>query len=150
MKGGLRRNKLKRRIPIRVKKHVGVVGGEYIFEHAGNTYVLNGKFVNDPRAPEGIRWIATPESNRVIRVLVCEIADSRCELRTSPDCWGRVAPWKGHPHHRVHKGMGGANTDDRIWVMVDGEKWRIRMWACPACHREHHGVPRWSKGTEAQ
>jgi hypothetical protein len=145
MKYGLKRRKPLRRSLIRPKERVGIVGGEYMFMHAGKTYVLSGKFVNDPVSPDGWRWVATRESNRVIRVLVCELAGERCEMRSSEQCWGWAKSWNGHPHHVRHKKMGGAFTDDRIWIEVDGERVRIRIWACPSCHQEHHGPLAWSK-----
>src|SRR5216684_1878653 len=129
------------RSPIRPKTHPGTVGGEYNFTYGGKDYSLPGRFLQDPASPDGLRWIATRESGRVIRKLVCEMANARCELKTSPQCLKWAPLRNGDPHHVHHKKMGGANTEDRIWV--NGE--RVRICTCKNCHRDHHNHLHWSR-----
>lgn len=128
---------------IRQHERQGTPGGEYVFTYGGQTLTLPGKFVQDPQSPDGQRWIGTRESNRIICTLVCEMANSRCELQTSEKCWGWTPFGSGDPHHVIHKKMGGANTEDRIWVC--GEK--VRVWSCKACHRDHHNKLYWKGKT---
>lgn len=129
----------------------GTPGGEYIFTYAGKRYELPGRFVQDPASAsdDGLRWIATPESAKVIRHLVCEIAGKQCELATEPHCWKWAPLDRGQPHHLRHKKMGGAFSEDRIWIVVDGEWIRMRVWACPVCHQNHHNRLHWTRKDDA-
>jgi hypothetical protein len=131
----------------RPKPKPGTPGGEYNFTWRGKAYSLPGKFVQDAESAsdDGLRWIAAKESKSIIAGLVCQIADDYCELHEAKGCWGKVPRFVGHPHHVRHKKMGGAQTDDRIWIAVDGDWVRIRVLACPTCHAQHHGEPRWSQ-----
>lgn len=130
-----------RRSPIRKvspKRSSGTTGGEYTFKHRGRSYSLPGRMLADPVSPDGWRWIATPHSDAVIRGIVSELADKRCEVKVAPNCWGWTADL-GHAHHVAVKGMGGVHTDDRLFRC--GE--RIRVLACPSCHRKLHGDVEW-------
>jgi hypothetical protein len=118
----------------------GIIGDEYKFTFQGEDYSLSGRFIEDQQSPDLLRWIATRESNAVIRSIVYEIADGKCEMHRLGNCWKWAPVDRGHPHHLIHKKMGGAYTDDRIWVCGK----RIRIWACPTCHSDHHGNPQWS------
>ena len=119
----------------------GTPGGDYIFTYRGKAYSLPGRFLQDPTSPDGRRWIATRESNRVIRSIIRELADSFCELHESSGCWGWTPLESGHAHHAIHKKLGGSFTDDRIWVAGK----RIRFWTCATCHKAHHGKLHWSR-----
>ena len=130
---------------IHPKTHPGTVGGEYNFTYAGKDYSLPGRFLQDPSSPDGLRWIATRESNRIIRHLVCGMANAQCELEKSEQCWKWAPVDRGHPHHLKHKKMGGAFTDDRIWILIDGELTKLRVWSCPVCHFDHHNHLHWSR-----
>lgn len=131
--------------PVSPKREQGAVGGSWEFDFMGRHYSLPGRFVQDVESPsdDGLRWIATPQSNKVIRGLVERIAERHCQLKESKSCWD----WSpvGHAHHVRHKKMGGAFTDDRIWIVIDGEKTQIRIWACYSCHDPHHNKLHWSK-----
>jgi hypothetical protein len=126
---------------LRPRKKVFRPGGEYIFDCLGRHYELPGKFVQDPLSPsdDGLRWIAAPESKPIIRRLVCELANKQCEVQESKHCWKWAPVDRGHPHHTIHKKMGGAFTDDRIFLKIGGETVQIRVWSCPNCHQKHHG-----------
>jgi hypothetical protein len=134
-------NLSRRKKRIGPKVRVSKPEGQYHFDYRGEHYVLDGRFIQDSTSPDGLRWVASKEAARTIRALVCEIADKQCEMRLNAQCWKWAPSWVGHPHHFKHKKMGGASADDRIWV--NGE--RIRIWACPGCHQEHHGPLAWSK-----
>lgn len=123
------------------KRMLGTPGGEYQFRLSGKDYSLPGRFLQDPESPDGMRWVATPDSNKIIRRIVCQMANSRCEWKLVPHCWGYLPLEVGHPHHSITKGMGGAHSDDRIFV--GGEQ--IRFWVCPTCHRAEHGDVQWSE-----
>lgn len=143
-----------RRSPIRYcskKKARGVPGGEYIFDLNSKHYELPGRFVQDETSlsDDRRRWIATPESNRVIRELVCKVADKQCQVRRGKGCWKWAPLHLGHPHHGIHKKLGGAFTDDRIWIVIDGEISQIRVWSCPTCHQEHHNKLYWTPKEQA-
>jgi hypothetical protein len=137
------RHPLKRfRIRPRSAKYLqGSVGGEYVFLYRGREISLPGRFVQDPTSPDGLRWIAMRESAKVIRSIVRDLANSQCELQEAKGCWGWTPLEFGHAHHAVHKKLGGAFADDRIWVA--GE--RIRLWTCPTCHEKHHGKLHWGR-----
>jgi hypothetical protein len=133
-----------RRRPIRSvspKRNVGTPGGEYDFTYAGKFYSLPGRMIVDPTSPDGKRWVATPGSAKIIRQIVCEMAGECCELEIKSNCWKRAPLQCGHRYHGKHKKMGGAFTDDRIWI--NGKK--MLFWSCPSCHTEHHGTPQWSR-----
>lgn len=119
-------------------------GEEYVLMHRGKEYRLAGRFVNDPTSPDGQRWIAAYASKPIIRRIVCELAGAMCEMSNSPECWKSAPVWVGHPHHVRHKKMGNAFGDDRIFLEIDGQTVRIRVWGCPVCHRDHHNKLHWS------
>lgn len=144
-----RRSPLRRWQP-RVRGH-RKPGGEYVFVHRGQEYRLAGKFVQDNTSPDGLRWIAAKESKPILTRIVFELADGRCQMKNAAAfCWGYVPRWSGHPHHVRHKKMGGAFTDDRIWLEIDGEKTQIRIWGCPVCHRDHHDKLHWRKNLTSE
>lgn len=122
------------------KPKKGTPGGEYCFRVLGKDFILAGRFILDMESPsdDHQRWVATAESARIIRRIVCDLADKQCQLKESPLCWKWAPVDKGQPHHAIHKKMGGAFTDDRIWLQIDGELVQIRLWACPNCHQKHH------------
>lgn len=121
--------------------------GRYIFDIGSKHYELDGRYVQDAESPsdDRLRWIANAASNKIIRWLTNSLANSRCQLEKNRQCWKFTPLDKGHPHHVIHKKMGGAFTDDRIWLMIGGEKVQIRVWACPYCHQEHHGRLAWGE-----
>jgi len=127
--------------PITDKRRDGVTGEEYVFTFRNQQYRLPGHIRYDQTSPDGIRWIATPASAKVIRMIVCELAERRCELKLSESCWGFLPLNIGHAHHLRRKKMGGAFTDDRIWILGQ----RVRFWTCPTCHRHEDGDLQWSK-----
>jgi hypothetical protein len=131
-----------RRSPIRrvsKKRYDGRPGDEYEFIFRGESYSLSGRFVNDPESEDGRRWIGTPHSNAVIRGLTARIANEQCELALVKNCWGWVPASSGHPHHVVTKQMGGARTEDRLFVAGK----RMRVWVCPTCHVKATGDLEW-------
>lgn len=136
-----------RRRTVRPKRTEGIPGGNWDFELNGQTYSLPGKFVQDARSgsDDGKRWIATRESNREIRRIVCELAGKECQLHKADNCWKWAPVHLGQPHHVRHCKMGGAFTDDRIFIFVDGERTVIRVWSCPTCHRQHHNPLHWGE-----
>jgi hypothetical protein len=133
------------------KKREGTPGGAYIFDYAGKHYELPGRFIQDETAAsdDKRRWVATLESGRIIRRLVCQLANKFCELSTEPHCWKWAPLERGQPHHLRHKKMGNAFGDDRIWIVVDGELVRVRIWACPTCHQNHHNRLHWTRKDDA-
>lgn len=137
--------------PRSLKSMSGTPGGEYTFDLNGKHYELSGRFVQDEFSPsdDKRRWIATPESNRIIRALVCKLSNKQCQVRREKHCWKWAPVEIGHPHHVQHKKMGGAFTDDRIWIVIDGEIVQIRVWSCPTCHREHHNKLYWTPKEQA-
>ena len=149
----MRNSSIRTRFARRVsqKRKQGTPGGEYIFDYAGKHYELPGRFIIDRESPsdDGLRWVATPESGREIRRIVCELADKQCELGSSPTCWKWAPLPQGQPHHVRHAKMGGAFTEDRIWITIEGEVWQMRIWACPNCHQRHHNPLHWTKKSEA-
>jgi hypothetical protein len=133
--------------PRRFKPKPGTPGGEWTFTWGGKHYVLSGRYIQDATSPsdDGLRWIASSESVKFINQLVHKIANGQCELKLAPNCWKWAPHGAGHPHHVRHKKMGGAFTDDRIWISIAGEPTQIRIWACPSCHRNHHNRLHWSR-----
>jgi hypothetical protein len=126
--------------------------GRYIFDIGSKHYELEGRFVQDAESPsdDGLRWIATKESNRIIRWIVNSLANSYCQVRKGRQCWKFTPLDRGHPHHVIHKKMGGACTDDRIFLKIGGEQVQIRVWSCPFCHQEHHGRLAWGESQAAE
>ena len=117
-------------------------GSLYEFTYKGKSYALPGRWLVDPEAHDGKRWIAAPQAKPLIRQIVRELADGRCEMHLNAQCWRWTPINAGHAHHGKHCKMGGAHTDDRIWNEA-GE--RLRFWVCPSCHRRHHNALHWSK-----
>lgn len=121
-------------------------GGEYVFTHRGKEYRLPGKFIQDPTSPsnDGLRWVAHPSAKPTLAQVVFELSGGQCEMTNGPDCWKFAARWNGHPHHVRHKKMGGAFTEDRIFLTIAGQVVRIRVWGCPTCHKNHHNKLHWT------
>jgi hypothetical protein len=119
-------------------------GGEYVLTHRGKQHVLPGRYIVDPTSPDGKRWIAHSSVRPILAQIVFELSGGLCEIKNGPDCWGYAARWNGHPHHVKHKKMGGAFTDDRIFLEIDGQVVRIRVWGCPTCHKNHHNKLHWT------
>ena len=128
------------------KERQGTPGGEYIFDLYGKHYELPGRFIVDKTSPsdDGLRWVGTSDSNRTVRILVHKIASGQCQVKKNKQCWKWAPVDRGHPHHAIHKKMGGAFADDRIWLAICGETVQIRVWSCPGCHAEHHNPLAWS------
>lgn len=130
----------------RPHRKAGSPGGNYEFTCLAQTYSLPGRFLQDMTSPsdDHLRWVGTTESNRIIRQLVWELASQQCQLRETELCWKWAPLRMGQPHHKIHKKMGGAFTDDRIWLTIGGEVVQIRVWACPQCHSKHHNHLHWT------
>jgi len=128
-----------------IKHAHGKTGGEYEFLYRGKIVSLAGHYKIDPMSPDGRRWIASREAAKIIRRIVCELADATCELHLDPSCWRWLPLGSGHPHHLRLKKMGGAFTEDRIWVAGQ----RVRFWTCPTCHRCEHPGPQWTPKASA-
>jgi hypothetical protein len=126
---------------LRRKERPQDIAGEYIFTHRGKEYRLAGQWKNDPHSPDGTRWIAASRSKTILTQIVAELADLRCEVKVSKQCWGWTPRAAGHRHHEVHKKMGGGFTDDRIWI----NDLRVAFWTCWSCHRDERNPLHWSK-----
>lgn len=132
---------IRQRKPIpRFKSRPSRPGDEYVFTYKGREYRLPGKFIQENSSPDGLRWIASSAAKTILSAIVRELAGNHCELKESPSCWNFV-PFGVGTHHAIHKKMGGAFTDDRIWR--NGE--RIRLLACPSCHKNHHNKLHWTQ-----
>ncbi len=42
----------------------------------------------------------------------------RCEQKVGIESWQRCRSTAAHPHHKIHKGNGGINHDDRLSNLV--------------------------------
>lgn len=66
-----------------------------------------------------------------MRQLLCDLAGSHCEMH---GCGKYTGLASGQVHHIIHRGMGSAKRDDRVFVAGV----RQLMWLCPACHTGRH------------
>lgn len=84
---------------------------------------IRGKWIEDPTAIDGQRFVATPYGVREMRQRMRIQVQNRCEF-----CL-QVA-YYGDRHHVFGRGAGGGKKEDR--PIVNGV--RFVVWCCRACH----------------
>jgi hypothetical protein len=92
---------------------------------------IPGKFVTDPTAPDGRRFIATHYGEKLLLERMRENACSACELCLQPTHYGQR-------HHIYGRGFGSGKREDR-WE-VEGIVFVI--YICGSCHRKQD-IERW-------
>jgi uncharacterized protein YlaI len=90
-----------------------------------------GKYIDDPTAIDGKRFVASIHGWRMIVSLVRNIANGRCQ-----SCG--VGTTNGDSHHVYGRGAGGSKREDR--ANVNGTTFLIYL--CRLCH-ERIAIKKW-------